>query len=255
VAIFLKSIPTIEESIPLLGGNLFTNSGFFLVKPIGADKFSGFWWMVGIGVATAISLTIYSSVQKRRVGRGLPVGFIWLACVIIGPALYFLIMYLIFGDQFVTFQPPEITRFSVKSEWTILPEFLALLLALTLYTSSFIAEIVRAGILSVSSGQREASSALGLSRSQMLKLVVVPQAMRVIVPPLTSQYLNLTKNSSLGFAIGFYEVTALTMGTIPSQEGAALQGVVMAMAIYLSFSLLISMTMNFYNRSVRLQER
>lgn len=255
IAIFLKSIPNKTDAVPFLGGNLFTNSGFFIVKPIGGETFGGFWWVFLGGVVISIVASIVSRRQNKAIGRGISTGPIWLLGVFILPALYFILMWLLQGDQFVTFSKPEVTRFAVKSEWTILPEYMALLLALTLYTSAFIAEIVRAGIVSVSGGQKEAASALGLSRGQTLKKVIIPQAMRVIVPPLTSQYLNLTKNSSLGFAIGFFEVTSLTMGTIPSQEGAALQGVLIAMLIYGSLSLTISLVMNTYNRTARLKER
>jgi len=134
------------------------------------------------------------------------------------------------------------------------PEFLALLFALTLYTGSFISEIVRAGILSVSHGQTEAAGALGLRRGRILRLVVIPQAMRVIIPPLTSQYLNLTKNSSLAMAIGYMDVMG-TGGIVLNQSGQAVEVVVMIMAVYLTLSLLTSLFMNWYNAKMSLVER
>ena len=134
------------------------------------------------------------------------------------------------------------------------PEFVALLIGLVVYTGAFIAEIVRAGILAVSWGQSEAASALGLRRGLALRLVVLPQALRVIVPPMTSQYLNLTKNSSLAVAIGFPDVTSIGNTTM-NQTGQAIEGIATIMVVYLTISLLISMFMNWYNRSVRLVER
>jgi len=136
----------------------------------------------------------------------------------------------------------------------ILYEFAALLIGLTVYTGSFIAEIVRAGILAVSWGQSEAASALGLRPSQRMRLIVLPQALRVIVPPMTSEYLSLTKNSSLAVAIGYPDLVSIA-GTTMNQTGQAVEGIAMIMAVYLVISLLISLFMNLYNRSVALVER
>ena len=136
----------------------------------------------------------------------------------------------------------------------IIPEFIALFLALSIYTSAFIAEIVRAGILAVSYGQSEAAAALGLKPTQNLRLVVIPQALRVIIPPLTSQYLNLTKNSSLAVAIGYPELVAVG-GTILNQTGKAIEVISIWMLVYLSLSLFTSSLMNWYNARKRLVER
>ena len=135
------------------------------------------------------------------------------------------------------------------------PEFVSLLLALSLYTAAFIAEIVRSGILSVSHGQTEASRALGLKPGQTLRLVIIPQAMRVIIPPLTSQYLNLTKNSSLAAAIAYPDIVLVFAGTTLMQTGQAVEIIAMTMAVYLTLSLLISAFMNWYNKSIQLVER
>ena len=145
--------------------------------------------------------------------------------------------------------------FNFIGGWQIYPEFVALLLGLVLYTASFIAEIVRAGIVSVSRGQGEAAAALGLRRGPALKLVIIPQAMRVIIPPLTSQYLNLTKNSSLGGFVAFPELTSVFMGSTLNVTGAALPIVALTMAVYLTFSLLTSFAMNIYNSRIALVER
>jgi general L-amino acid transport system permease protein len=136
----------------------------------------------------------------------------------------------------------------------LIPEFVALLIALSTYTAAFIAEIVRAGILSVSWGQSEAAMALGLRPGQRMRLIVLPQALRVIIPPMTSQYLSLTKNSSLAVAIGYPDLVSIANTTM-NQTGQAIEGISLIMLVYLTISLLISLVMNFYNRSVALVER
>jgi general L-amino acid transport system permease protein len=155
----------------------------------------------------------------------------------------------------VTFEYPELGRFRLQGGLTLVPEFVALLTGLSIYTAAFIAEIVRAGIRSVSHGQIEAASALGLRPAQTLRFVVVPQALRVIIPPLTSQYLNLTKNSSLAVAIGYPDLVSIVAGTTLNQTGQAVEAIAMTMAVYLTLSLLISLFMNWYNRRVALVER
>ena len=151
-----------------------------------------------------------------------------------------------------TLDVPALRGFNFRGGITVIPEFVALLLALSLYTAAFIAEIVRAGIQSVYRGQREAAAALGLSDSQSLKLVVIPQALRVIIPPLTSQYLNLTKNSSLAVAIAYPDIVSVFAGTTLVQVGQAVEIIFITMMIYLSLSLLTSWGMNRYNARIAL---
>jgi general L-amino acid transport system permease protein len=146
-------------------------------------------------------------------------------------------------------------RFNIRGGIELLPEFMALLFGLVIYTAAFIAEVVRAGILAVPKGQTEAAYSLGLRPGPTLRLVVVPQAMRVIVPPLTSQYLNLTKNSSLAVAIGYPDLVQIFAGTVLNQTGQAVEVVVITMAVYLTISLVTSLLMNIYNRRVALVER
>jgi len=153
------------------------------------------------------------------------------------------------------FIPAEMTRFSLKGGVTIIPEFIALLLALVIYTAAFIAEIVRAGIQSVSHGQTEAASALGIKPNHRMRLVVVPQALRVIIPPLTSQFLNLTKNSSLATAIAYPDLFSVFAGTTLNQTGQAVEIMAMTLAVYLTLSLLTSAFMNWYNSRMALVER
>jgi general L-amino acid transport system permease protein len=154
-----------------------------------------------------------------------------------------------------TLEFPEKGRFNIRGGLEILPEFAALLVGLVLYTGAFIAEVVRAGIMAVSKGQTEAAGALGLRNGPTLKLVVVPQAMRVIIPPLTSQYLNLTKNSSLAVFVGYPDLVQVFTGTVLNQTGQAVEVVMITMAVYLSISLVTSMVMNWYNARIALVER
>jgi general L-amino acid transport system permease protein len=150
---------------------------------------------------------------------------------------------------------PELTGFNYRGGTVLVPEFLALLFALVLYTSAFIAEIVRAGLLSVGHGQTEAALAVGLKPSLVTRLVIIPQALRVIVPPLTSQYLNLAKNSSLAIAIAYPDLVAVFAGTTLNQTGQAIETIAITMLVYLTISLSISAFMNWYNRRIALVER
>ena len=159
------------------------------------------------------------------------------------------------SDLPATVDVPVKGTFNLTGGLQVFPEFVALLLGLVIYTAAFIAEVVRAGILAVSRGQSEAASALGLTPGQTLRLVVIPQAMRVIIPPLTSQYLNLTKNSSLAVAIGYPDLVQVFMGTVLNQTGQAIEVVVITMAVYLTISLVTSFIMNIYNRRVAIVER
>ena len=157
--------------------------------------------------------------------------------------------------QPLSFDYPQQGRFNLTGGMQIFPEFVALLLGLSTYTAAFIAEVVRAGILAVSKGQSEAAHALGLRPGPTLKLVVIPQAMRVIVPPLTSQYLNLVKNSSLAVAIAYPDLVQVFTGTVLNQTGQAVEVVAITMAVYLTISLVTSLAMNIYNKRIALVER
>ncbi len=155
----------------------------------------------------------------------------------------------------VSFEAPELRGFNFVGGTRVIPEFTALLIALTTYTAAFIAEVVRAGVLAVPKGQTEAATALGLRRKTTLRLIVVPQAMRVIIPPLTNQYLNLTKNSTLAVAIGYPDLVAVFAGTTLNQTHQAIEIIAITMAVYLVISLATSLAMNFYNARMRLGER
>jgi general L-amino acid transport system permease protein len=182
------------------------------------------------------------------------VGLVGLGLILVLPVAVWVILALI-GANPITFETPEKGTFNLTGGMQILPEFVALLVGLVIYTAGFIAEVVRAGILAVSKGQTEAAGSLGLRPGQILRLVVIPQAMRVIIPPLTSQYLNLTKNSSLAVAIGYPDLVQVFMGTVLNQTGQAIEVVVITMGVYLTISLVTSFFMNIYNRRVAIVER
>jgi general L-amino acid transport system permease protein len=202
-----------------------------------------------VALAAAIAFAIWAGRRQMATGQRLPVLWIDLALLIGLPLLTFLVLGGPLGLEF-----PEETRFGLRGGTQVQPEFLALLLALSIYTAAFIAEIVRAGILAVSHGQTEAASSLGLTRGPTLRLIILPQALRVIIPPLTSQYLNLTKNSSLAVAVGYSDLVAVG-GTILNQTGQAVEIVSIWMIVYLSMSLITSFFMNWFNRRMALVER
>ena len=192
----------------------------------------------------------YAKNVQDATGKIYPVFWISLGAIIGFPVLVFAVT----GAP-ITWDVPEFQRFNFNGGMVLLPEFMALWLALSLYTSAFIGEIVRSGILSVSHGQWEAAGALGIKRGRILNLVIIPQALRVIVPPLTSQYLNLTKNSSLAIAIGYMDVVATIGGISLMQTGKEMETMIIVIAIYLVISLLISAFMNWYNKRIKLVER
>lgn len=228
----------------------FTKRGFFVPKPIFEPAF---WFVVAAFVGAIVFAFIFARRAKRiqdETGRHLPVFWINSAVIIFAPLLV-----LFLSGVPLTFEYPELKGFNFRGGIVMRPEFLALWLALSLYTSAFIAEIVRAGILAVKHGQWEASAALGVSRSRTLNLIIIPQALRVIVPPLTSQYLNLTKNSSLAIAIGYMDIVATIGGISLMQTGKEMETMIIVLLLYLVFSLTISAVMNWYNRRIALVER
>ncbi|MCT7375883.1 amino acid ABC transporter permease [Chelativorans salis] len=202
-----------------------------------------------IGVVSAVVLARVNKRRQMRTGERRAILWPSLGLIVGLP----LVVFALSGFP-VTFQVPEATRFNLVGGWSVQPEFLALFLALSFYTASFIAEIVRAGILAVSWGQTEAAYALGLRRNLALRLVIVPQAFRVIIPPLTSQYLNLTKNTSLGLAVGYPELVAVG-STVLNQTGQSVEVVAIWMVVYLGLSLVTSAFMNWFNARMALVER
>ncbi len=225
-------------------------AGLYSPKPVFAAGASMMVW--ALVAALVLTWIIGRWARKRQIATGKQFPVFWTAVGLI--ILLPLVAYFMAGQP-LSFAYPVPSRFGPKGGMQIIPEFIALMLALSTYTAAFIAEIVRAGILAVNQGQTEASSALGLQKGQTLRLVVIPQAMRVIIPPLTSQYLNLTKNSSLAVAIAYPDLTAIFAGTALNQTGQAVEILLMTMLTYLAISLLTSMFMNWYNARMALVER
>ncbi|MHC2619407.1 general L-amino acid transport system permease protein [Bradyrhizobium huanghuaihaiense] len=237
----LAALPNPRQSISLLGIAFISNRGLVIPRPIGESGFEPFLAILALGIVVSLGLRFYA--RRALFERGQVIR-IWPSVL----ALLFglpLATMLVFGLPF-TFELPQLKGFNFAGGSRIIPEFVALTVALSTYTAAFIAEIVRAGILSVHKGQMEAGSSLGLSRGATLRLIVVPQAMRVIVPPLTNQYLNLTKNSSLAVAIGYPDLVSVFAGTSLSQTGQAIEIIAMTMGVYLLISLVTSAVMSVY---------
>jgi general L-amino acid transport system permease protein len=201
-------------------------------------------------VIASIVLYVWARNKQSLTGQQTPVASISLGLIIGLP----LIAYFATGMP-ISAEMPVLKGFNFRGGISIIPELAALTLALSIYTASFIAEIVRSGINAVSHGQTEAAMSLGLPRTRTLKLVIIPQAMRIIIPPLTSQYLNLTKNSSLAMAIGYPDLVSVFAGTTLNQTGQAIEIIAMTMGVYLTLSLVTSALMNYYNKKVALVER
>jgi general L-amino acid transport system permease protein len=246
----LKALPELRDSIALPAGGFLNNRGLFLPRPVFAPGFAAVGAALVVGIIAVIVLHVWARRRRERTGAPTPVGW-WMAALIVGLPLA---AFALAGFP-VAFELPQMSRFNVIGGLEILPEFAALVLALTIYTAAFIAEVVRAGILAVSSGQTEAAQALGFRSGMTLRLIVVPQAMRVIVPPLTSQYLNLTKNSSLAVAIGYPDLVQVFAGSVLNITGQAVEVIAITMAVYLTISLVTSLLMNFYGRLTAIVER
>ena len=246
----LRLLPQPRQSADLGFLGLLNNRGWFAPKLIPQELFyiTGIAFVLGIIVTLGVSN--WSRKRQASTGQQFPVFLTGLGLIIGFPPLVFL-----FSGLPLAFDYPVPGNFRPKGGMTIIPEFMAMLLALSTYTAAFIAEIVRAGILAVNKGQTEASYALGLRAGPTLRLVIIPQALRVIIPPLTSQYLNLTKNSSLAVAIAYPELVSVFAGTALNQTGQAVEILGITMLTYLGLSLLTSAFMNWYNARVALVER
>ena len=244
------ALPGPRESLRFGDTFFLNNRGLFTPKPVFGDGFGIVTIAFVIAIVGIIFLRRWARQRQEKSGEQFPVFYTSLGLFIGLPLLAFLVMGMPLTWEFAT-----LGRFSLSGGGNVIPEFMALLAALAMYTAAFIGEIVRSGIQAVEHGQTEAARALGLRNGPTLRLVIIPQAMRVIIPPLTSQYLNLTKNSSLATAIGYPELVSVFMGTTLNQTGQAVEIVAMTMAVYLTFSLSISAIMNWYNKRVALVER
>ncbi len=248
-SLFYEFFPSPGQALSPIQGVFICNRGLILAVPEAQTAYKFMLAAFIVGCAGVYFLRRWARRRQAESGRIFPV--FWVSAgILIG---FPLITWLSFGAPF-KLSIPELQGFNFKGGMTLSPEFIALLLGLVLYTAAFVAEVVRAGIQSVSKGQREAAMSIGLKTGQVLNLVILPQALRVIMPPLTSQMLNLTKNSSLAVAIGFPDFVSVANTTI-NQTGQSIEGVALIMAVYLIFSLSTSVFMNWYNKKVKLVER
>ena len=247
--LIMLALPKVRQSLSIGDTVFLNNRGVRLPSPIYEDGSAIVLAAVAVGIVATFLLGRWAKKRQDATGLTFPVGWAGLGLIAGLPlAVYFVL------GQPLAFEIPVQKRFNLQGGVSITPELVALWLALSTYTGAFISEIVRSGILAVSRGQTEAAGALGLRRGQTMRLIVLPQALRVIVPPMTSQYLNLTKNSSLAVAIGYQDIVSVG-DTILNQSGQAIEVISLYMAFYLSLSLLTSAFMNWYNKRIALVER
>ncbi len=248
-ALLTEFLPAIRNALNPLPGVYFTQRGLFF--PIPAWQASHWWALLALlcGGVVAVFLYRWQKLRQQRTGQLFPFYRVAAALLVAPPFVVWLS-----GGASLAIDIPVLQGFNFEGGLALTPEFSALLLGLVLYTGAFNAEIVRAGIESVKKGQKEAAASLGLSRGQVLQLVVLPQAVRVIIPPMTSQMLNLTKNSSLAVAIGYPDLVNVA-NTAMNQTGQAIECIMVIVFVYLSFSLITSLFMNWYNHMTRLVER
>ena len=247
-AVFI-TLPRVKEAI-VIGPAFLSNRGIVVPWGIPSETWSAYLAILGVALFAALALTWQLKRIGEKTGRP-PLTIVWspLAFIVIAAIGWFVL-----PQAPMVVEYPELTGLNFTGGYIFSPEFMALLSGLVIYTAAFVGEIVRAGIMSVSKGQTEAAKALGLNSFQTLRLIIFPQAMRVIVPPLASQYLNLTKNSSLAVAIGYPDLFAIG-GTSLNQSGRAVEVIALMMGLYLFSSLVTSAFMNWYNKKIKLVER
>jgi general L-amino acid transport system permease protein len=246
----LKSLPVPRQSYVVPGGGFINVRGLYLPAPVPQPGFEAVWLAILLGIVASFVIYLFARRRQMQTGKQFPVLWTSLALIVLVPLAVF-----VFVGQPLIFDYPELKGFNFQGGMVMQPEFLALLLGLSFYTASYIAEIVRSGIQGVSKGQKEAAMAIGLSKGQSLRLVVIPQAMRIIIPPLTSQFLNLTKNSSLAVAIGYPDLVSVWSGTVLNQTGQAVEVILVTMCVFLTISLIVSAFMNWFNKHMALVER
>lgn len=250
----LRALPLPENAQPWFGVTYMTIKGYYIPSMIW-ENLNVFMSCLIAAIVAIIFIRFYAKKIQEREGKQLPVLYISLALITILPLLSFLI-----GGVSLDFEMPVLkqlaqTSFIFEGGIALPPELIALVLALSLYTSTFVAECVRAGIQGISKGQKEAAASVGLTPNQILKLVIMPQALRIIIPPTTNQYLNLTKNSSLAAAIAYPDLVLVFAGTALMQTGKAIEIVGITMLTYLSISLAIAALMNWYNKRIEIKEK
>ena len=249
-SIFLYVFPVPKRALSISDTFFFSNRGILIPSPVFEDGFGYVWTVLLIAIAIVAVFVYLAKKNQDETGKIYPIFRISLAILFCLPLFTFFV-----SGAPLSWEIPVLKGFNFKGGISIKPEYMALTFALSYYTSCFIAEIVRSGILAISHGQTEAADALGLSPNKTLQLVVIPQALRVIIPPLASQYLNLTKNSSLAIAIGYMDVVATIGGISLMQTGKEMETMIIVLLTYLFFSLIISGFMNWFNSRMSLVER
>ena len=250
----LRVLPLPEKADALLGVSYLTIKGFYIPSMIW-NNLDIFIYSILASIISIIFIRFYAKKIQETKGKQIPLVYISVAILVILPLLSFL-----FGNVSLSFEIPVLkklakTSYIFEGGISLPPELIALVLSLSLYTSTFIAECVRAGIQGVGKGQREAAASVGLTPNQVLKLVIMPQALRIIIPPTTNQYLNLTKNSSLAAAIAYPDLVLVFAGTALMQTGKAIEIVSITMFTYLTISLAIAALMNWYNKKIEIKEK
>ncbi|WP_419774613.1 amino acid ABC transporter permease [Halarcobacter sp.] len=248
--VVLASLPSPRQSINYFDSIFFNNRGLYIPKPILESGFIAVIIAFILAVIACAYLVKWARKKHDETGEEFPVAWTSLAILIAAPTLVFFV-----SGTPATLEYAQLKGFNFTGGWTLIPELLALAFALSIYTATYIAEAVRAGIEAVPKGQKEAAHALGLKEHIILKKVVLPQALRVIIPPVINQYLNLTKNSSLATAIGYPELVTIFAGTSLNQVGQAIEIILMTMAVYLTISIVISIIMNYINEKIKIKER
>ena len=250
----LRALPLPQDAEAIFGISYLTIKGFYVPAMIW-QNLNIFLYSIFFAIVGIIGIRVYAKRIQENQGKQLPVLYISLGLVLFLPLLTFVL-----GGVSLSFQLPvlkqlSVTSFTYEGGVGLPPELIALTLALSLYTATFVAECVRAGIQGISKGQKEAAASIGLTPNQILKLVVMPQALRIIIPPTTNQYLNLTKNSSLAAAIAYPDLVLVFAGTAMMQTGKAIEIVSITMLTYLSLSLAIAALMNWYNKKIEIKEK
>ena len=246
----LRALPKPKQSIEFMDSIFLNNRGLFVPDPNVGEGSSILFYLFWLSVIISIGIFVWAKKRQNKTGKTFPAFFTSMA-LIVGT---FTLTLAALGFP-ISFEYPELKGFNFKGGMKLIPELVALTFALAMYTAAFIAEVVRAGIQSVSKGQTEAARSVGLKEGLVLRLIIIPQALRVIVPPLTNQYLNLTKNSSLAAAIAYPDLVLVFAGTALMQTGQAIEIIGMVMGMYLFLSLLTSVVMNLFNRYMKVGER
>lgn len=246
----LRALPKPKESLEFMDSVFLNNRGLFIPDPIFNEGSNIIFYLFWLTIAISIFIFIWARRRQNRTGLTFPAFYVS-AAIIIG---VFIAALTATGFP-ISFEIPELKGFNYRGGMKLIPELVALTFALSMYTASFIAEVVRAGILAVSKGQTEAARSVGLKEGLVLRLIIIPQALRVIVPPLTNQFLNLTKNSSLAAAIAYPDLVLVFAGTALMQTGQAIEIIGMVMGVYLFLSLFTSVLMNLFNRMMKVGER